>query len=226
MQRTNAERAEKAYRAVLTYERDSSVEECISDLLGDLRHLCDQSGYDYAERDGVGYRNYRSEVGEEREQTREQRPVAPQTSQPCECGSEMAGIHYPTATDGDGSRAWIERCDLCQVYESDQEAAEALVRDEIIPAFALARAGGCQSFTPYATTEEGVPLNPANVPPMPKRPRWAAKVWLTFDAADEGEATRTQERLEHEVSVAVEREGARIGANALVGGEGTPERTE
>lgn len=67
MARTNAERAEKAYRAVLNYESDSSVEECISDLLGDLRHLCDESGYDYAERDGVGYRNYLAELGEERE---------------------------------------------------------------------------------------------------------------------------------------------------------------
>jgi len=66
MPRTNAERAEHAYRAVLTYESDSSVEECISDLLGDLRHLCDESGYDYAERDGVGYRNYLTELGEER----------------------------------------------------------------------------------------------------------------------------------------------------------------
>jgi hypothetical protein len=62
----NEERAEKAYRAVLNYESDSSVEECISDLLGDLRHLCDESGYDFAERDGVGYRNYVGELGEER----------------------------------------------------------------------------------------------------------------------------------------------------------------
>lgn len=62
----NADRAEKAYRCVLGYEDDSSIEECISDLLGDLRHLCDQSGYDYAERDGVGYRNYLAELEEER----------------------------------------------------------------------------------------------------------------------------------------------------------------
>lgn len=62
----NEQRAEKAYRAVLSYESESSIEECISDLLGDLRHLCDESGYDYAERDGVGYRNYLSELGEQR----------------------------------------------------------------------------------------------------------------------------------------------------------------
>jgi hypothetical protein len=63
---TNSERAEKAYRAVLHYEDDSNIEECISDLLGDLRHLCDESGYDYAERDRIGYRNYLDELGEDR----------------------------------------------------------------------------------------------------------------------------------------------------------------
>jgi len=62
----NEERAEKAYRAVLNYESDSSVEECISDLLSDLRHLCDESGYDFAERDEVGQRNYIAELGEAR----------------------------------------------------------------------------------------------------------------------------------------------------------------
>lgn len=66
MPRTNAERAEHAYRAVLNYESDSSVEECISDLLGDLLHLCDESGYSFKELQEVGYRNYLTEVGEER----------------------------------------------------------------------------------------------------------------------------------------------------------------
>lgn len=59
--RTNADRAEKAYRAVLNYEAESSIEECISDLLGDLRHLCEESGYDYAERDRVAQSNYEAE---------------------------------------------------------------------------------------------------------------------------------------------------------------------
>src|SRR4051794_28918706 len=72
MARTNAERAEKAYRAILNYEDDSSPEECISDLLGDLRHLCDESGYDFAERDDVGRRNYETELGEEAESRHEQ----------------------------------------------------------------------------------------------------------------------------------------------------------
>lgn len=60
----NTDRAEKAYRTIVNYESDSSTEEWISDLLGDLRHLCDEQGYDFAERDGVGHRNYLSELRE------------------------------------------------------------------------------------------------------------------------------------------------------------------
>lgn len=63
----NAERAAKADRVVSNYETDSSREECLSDLLGDLRHLCDRWGLDFAERDGVGHRNYLAELAEERE---------------------------------------------------------------------------------------------------------------------------------------------------------------
>jgi hypothetical protein len=66
MPRTNADRAERAYRAVLNYEDDASTEECISALLGNLRHLCDESGYDFAELDKVGYRSYVDELGDER----------------------------------------------------------------------------------------------------------------------------------------------------------------
>lgn len=76
--RTNAERAERAYRRVLNYEDESSVEECISDLLADLRHLCDKSGYDFAKRDRVAYENYLAELGEERERVR---PDGPETAE-------------------------------------------------------------------------------------------------------------------------------------------------
>lgn len=67
MARTNAERAEKADRLVSNYETDSSLEECLSDLLGDIRHMCDKHGIDFAERDGVGHRNYQAELMEERQ---------------------------------------------------------------------------------------------------------------------------------------------------------------
>lgn len=67
----NAERAAKADRVVSNYETDSSREECLSDLLGDLRHLCDRWGLDFAERDGVGHRNYLAELAEAREASTE-----------------------------------------------------------------------------------------------------------------------------------------------------------
>lgn len=59
---TNTERAQKADRVVSNYESDSSLEECLSDLLGDLRHFCDAHGIDFAERDRVGHRNYTCEI--------------------------------------------------------------------------------------------------------------------------------------------------------------------
>lgn len=93
-------------------------------------------------------------AGEKREQV----AVHPQTSQPCDCGSEVAGVIYLIWTNGDASRLWIERCDECQLYDDDQEAAEALVEAGIIPDFSLARTVGCKSFTPYATDDAGNPL--------------------------------------------------------------------
>jgi hypothetical protein len=63
---TNTERAAKAARIIVSnYEADSSLEECLSDLLGDLRHMCDKHGLDFAERDEVGRRNYEIELVEE-----------------------------------------------------------------------------------------------------------------------------------------------------------------
>jgi hypothetical protein len=63
---TNAERAAHADRTVTNYSADSSPEECLSDLLGDLRHFCDKYGVDFGERDNVGHRNYLSELAEEK----------------------------------------------------------------------------------------------------------------------------------------------------------------
>lgn len=69
----NSQRSEKAYRAVLTYESDSSLEKCIADLLGDLRLLCDESGFDYAELDRTGYRNYLAELGDRDDHVHEEK---------------------------------------------------------------------------------------------------------------------------------------------------------
>lgn len=49
-------------------------------------------------------------------------------AEPCECepGATVAGVHWPTATDGDGSHPWVERCDMCKRYPDDESAAEAV----------------------------------------------------------------------------------------------------
>jgi hypothetical protein len=60
----SAERAEKASRAALNYEGDST-EESISNLLADLRHLCEESRYDFAELDEIGRRDYEAQRGDE-----------------------------------------------------------------------------------------------------------------------------------------------------------------
>jgi hypothetical protein len=72
-------------------------------------------------------------------------------AQPCEgCigdGHEIDGIRWPTAANGDESRAWIERCDTCERYPNDDAAAWVLMSEgfeiaEAIPA-------GSQHPQPY-----------------------------------------------------------------------------
>lgn len=44
----------------------------------------------------------------------------------CE-GCIYPGIRWPAATNGDSSRSWVERCDTCERYDSDDAAAEYLL---------------------------------------------------------------------------------------------------
>jgi hypothetical protein len=37
------------------------------------------------------------------------------------------GVRWPTEANGDSSRHWVERCDMCGVYETDAEAAQAVI---------------------------------------------------------------------------------------------------
>jgi hypothetical protein len=52
-------------------------------------------------------------------------------TEPCEAcvgdGHEFEGIRWPTASDGDASEDYVERCDTCEKYDTDNEAAAALV---------------------------------------------------------------------------------------------------
>ena len=74
----------------------------------------------------------------------------------CDCSPDWPGILWPMATDGDGERDWVERCDDCQVYRDDYEAAEALSTLLGVNAFEVARIhdgeGHYQPFIERAST--------------------------------------------------------------------------
>lgn len=76
----------------------------------------------------------------------------------CEgCGTHersIPGVRFPTATNSDESREWIEHCDLCEDYESDADAADALVKAGRVEGWRWAAASGCVGSTPYAVPEE------------------------------------------------------------------------
>lgn len=46
----------------------------------------------------------------------------------CE-GHAFPGIRWPTAPNSDTSRKWVERCDACERFDSDESAAEWLVEN-------------------------------------------------------------------------------------------------
>jgi hypothetical protein len=63
-----------------------------------------------------------------------------------------SGIRWPTAANCDNSRAWVERCDICQQYESDYDALQALA--EIysgVTSFVMGEdyPAGSRTLTPY-----------------------------------------------------------------------------
>lgn len=47
---------------------------------------------------------------------------------PCDCSSAHPGILWPWAPDSDDSLPFVERCDDCQLYASDDAAADALAK--------------------------------------------------------------------------------------------------
>lgn len=61
----------------------------------------------------------------------------------------IVGVLFPSAVDGDDSRAWIQRCDLCAIYESDEAAAQALVDAGQIAGWTSAPVDGLSRSFPY-----------------------------------------------------------------------------
>lgn len=66
-----------------------------------------------------------SDLGIARDELLDARDKAPED---CECNGFTPGIRWPCAINGDRRRGWIERCDACGKYESDEAAAAALAR--------------------------------------------------------------------------------------------------
>lgn len=62
---------------------------------------------------------------------------------------DLPGVRWPSETNEDNTRFWIERCDTCMRYESDIAAADALVEAKLIDGYDLARPAGSQSYTPF-----------------------------------------------------------------------------
>jgi hypothetical protein len=73
------------------------------------------------------------------------------------CTECADGVIYPVASNCDESRMWIERCDTCRIFEDDEDAAKALVRRDIVPAFRLAPPAGAVTPIPYAVPGPGDP---------------------------------------------------------------------
>lgn len=44
----------------------------------------------------------------------------------CEANEDIPGVRWPSETNGDDSHPYVERCDACQRYDSDDDAADAL----------------------------------------------------------------------------------------------------
>lgn len=53
----------------------------------------------------------------------------------CDGDHPIRGVLFPADIYGDYSRAWITRCDYCQFYEDDEQAAAALKDQEVIEDF-------------------------------------------------------------------------------------------
>lgn len=65
----------------------------------------------------------------------------------------IPGVRFPTAVNSDYSVEWIERCDECEEFESDDDAADALVRAGRIAGWRWGKPLGSSGETPYAVEE-------------------------------------------------------------------------
>lgn len=62
---TNADKAEMAYQAVDGYGGSESLEECVTDILADLMHLCDVEEMSFSQLFDRAFDHYNEEKREE-----------------------------------------------------------------------------------------------------------------------------------------------------------------
>ncbi|HEU5105191.1 MAG TPA: hypothetical protein VFU11_05075 [Solirubrobacterales bacterium] len=81
---------------------------------------------------------------------------------PCEGCSDLAdflrsipGVRFPASLKDQG-REWIERCEECELFESDEDAADALVRAGRIRGWRYGSPSGTSLRQPFAVDVEGV----------------------------------------------------------------------
>lgn len=67
-------------------------------------------------------------------------------------GHVFPGIRWPTIVGNDGSRDWVERCDRCERYDSDDAAAQALrdiYPEDAVTEYGSARPVGSECLHPF-----------------------------------------------------------------------------
>lgn len=88
---------------------------------------------------GVGYEGCGTQFMTELDEGYIECPSCGLNFEPCECNghSALVGVRWPNGSDKDHSLPWVERCDMCQAFDSDLDAAVALA----------AEVGGILAFT-------------------------------------------------------------------------------
>lgn len=62
MQSLIRHRAARCRRALLRYDTDSELENCLVDFLADARHWCDRNQHSFADLDRRAYEHYSAEL--------------------------------------------------------------------------------------------------------------------------------------------------------------------
>jgi hypothetical protein len=91
-------------------------------------------------------------------------------------GHPIPGVRWPTRASGDSSHQWVERCDTCCRFPSDEAAAARVIEDcedlRAVFAHGHARPAGSRLPGPYVDVEDRV------------RVRFVAQLWVDDEAVE------------------------------------------